>query len=126
MPTSYPTKTNPTIANYKLGILKIKDMLKLANLKFGYKLSHNLLPSNIRTICLEDSKKQTLLPQHEYNTRTRNMPNLPKASSKLYKNSFLYKGPRSVLSVETEVQNSNTLQTFISKCKQILLNDYVK
>ena len=119
-------KTNTNIAYYKLGILKIKDMLKLANLKFGYKLAHSLLPNNIRTICLEDSKKQILLPQHKYNTRTRNMPNLPKATSKLYKNSFLYKGPRSVLSVETQVQNSSTLQKFVGKCKQTLLNDYVK
>ena len=119
-------KTNTNTAYYKLGILKIKDMLTLSNLKFGYKLAHNLLPTNIKTICLEDSKKQRLLPQHKYNTRTRNMPNLPKATSKLYKNSFLYKGPRSVLSVETEVQNLSTLQMFISKCKQTLLNNYVK
>ena len=119
-------RTDINTAHYKLGILKIKDMLTLANLKFGYKLAHNLFPIKIRTICLEDSKKQILLPQHKYNTRTRNMPNLPKASSKLYKNSFLYKGPRSVLSVETEAQKSSTLQMFTSKCKQTLLNKYVK
>ena len=118
--------TDTNLAFHKLGILKIKDMLTLANLKFGYKLTHNLLPSNIRTICLEDSNKQKLLPQHKYNTRTRSIPNFPKATTKLYKNSFLYKGPRSVLSVETEVQNASTLGTFIGKCKQTLLNKYVK
>ena len=118
--------TDTNLAFHKLGILKIKDMLTLANLKFGYKLTHNLLPSNIRTICLEDSNKQKLIPQHKYNTRTRSIPNFPKATTKLYKNSFLYKGPRSVLSVETEVQKASTLGTFIGKCKQTLLNKYVK
>ena len=118
--------TDTNLAFHKLGILKIKDMLTLANLKFGYKLTHNLLPSNIRTICLEDSNKQKLLPQHKYNTRTRSIPNFPKATTKLYKNSFLYKGPRSVLSVETEIQKASTLGTFIGKCKQTLLNKYVK
>ena len=70
-------KTDINTANSKLSILRIRDMLTLANLKFGYKLAHNLLPTKIRTICLEDSKRQLQLPQHQYNTRTRNMPNLP-------------------------------------------------
>ena len=92
----------------------------------GFVTQNATLPSNIRTICLEDSNKQKLLPQHKYNTRTRSIPNFPKATTKLYKNSFLYKGPRSVLSVETEVQKASTLGIFIGKCKQTLLNKYVK
>ena len=37
-------KINSTRANKDLKILKVKDMIELANLKFGYKLLHNLLP----------------------------------------------------------------------------------
>ena len=41
----------------KLNILTIRDMLKLANLKFAYKLANNHLPLRIITICHEDSRK---------------------------------------------------------------------
>ena len=120
------TKTNIKSACKKLHILSIKDILRLANLKFGYKLAHNLLPTRITTICHEDSKKQTLLPKHHYNTRNRNVPNFPKASSKLYRDSFLYKGPRSILSIDAETQNLNTLQMFVNKCKLKLLQNYIE
>ena len=43
--------------HHTLGILNIKDLIQLANWKFGYKLSHNQLPIKTTTICLEDSKK---------------------------------------------------------------------
>ena len=72
-------KDNSFTACKKLNILNIKDMLKLVNLKFGYKLANKLLPSRIITICQEDSKKQTLLPKHQYNTRQKN-PKSPQRS----------------------------------------------
>ena len=115
-------KENPITAGKKLNILNIRDMLKLVNLKFGYKLANKLLPPRIITICQEDSKKQTLLPKHQYNTRNRNTPNLPKDASKLYRDSFLCKGPHSILSIDIDTQNSRTLSIFSNKCKAILLN----
>ena len=113
---------NPITAGKKLNILNIRNMLKLVNLKFGYKLANKLLPPRITTICQEDSKKQTLLPKHHYNTRNRNTPNLPKDASKLYRDSFLCKGPRSILSIDIDTQNFRTLSIFSNKCKAILLN----
>ena len=93
-------KENPITAGQKLNILNIRDMLKLVNLKFGYKLANKLLPPRIITICQEYNKKQTLLPKHQYNTRNRNTPNLPRDTSKLYRDSFLCKGPHSILSID--------------------------
>ena len=69
------------------------------------------------------SKKKTLLPKHQYNTRNRNTPNLPKDASKLYRDSFLYKGSHSILSIDINTQNSRTLSIFTNKCKAILLNE---
>ena len=106
----------------KLNILTIRDMLKLANLKFAYKLANNHLPPRIITICHEDSRKNTLLPKHRYNTRNRNTPNLPREANKLYRDSFLFQGPRSILSLDKTIQNSKSLPIFTKKCKTLLLN----
>ena len=110
--------------NSKLEILKIKDMLQLANWKFGYKLDHNQLPPRIITLCQEDSKNKSLLPSHQYNTRNRKTPNLPREANKLYRDSFLCKGPRSILSLDLEVQRIPNLQLFTSKCKKLLIKKY--
>ena len=115
-------KETPDNASKKLNILNIRDMLKLVNLKFGYKLANKQLPPRIITIYQEDSKKNTLLPKHQYNTRNRNTPNLPKDANKLYRESFLCQGRCSILSIDKSIQNSKTLSVFTKKCKSILLN----
>ena len=115
-------KETPHNASKMLNILNIKDMLKPVYLKFGYKLANKQLPPRIITICQEDSKKNTLLPKHQYNTRNRNTPNLPKDAYKLYRDSFLCQGPCSILSLDKTIQNSKTLLIFTKKCKSMLLN----
>ena len=40
-------RINSTRTNRDLGILTVLDMIDLANLKFGYKLLHNLLPRKV-------------------------------------------------------------------------------
>ena len=115
-------KETPLNASKRLNILTIRDMLKLVNLKFAYKLANKQLPTRIITICQEDSRKNTLLPKHHYNTRNRKTPNLPRDANKLYRDSFLFQGPRSILSVDKTIQNSKTLSIFTKKCKTLLLN----
>ena len=46
--------------NKELGILKIKDMIKLENCKFGYKLNNNLLLVKTKELCYLDSKSKSL------------------------------------------------------------------
>ena len=115
-------KETPLNASKRLNILTIRDMLKLVNLKFAYKLANKQLPTRIITICQEDSRKNTLLPKHHYNTRNRKTPNLPRVANKLYRDSFLFQGPRSILSVDKTIQNSKTFSIFTKKCKTLLLN----
>ena len=109
-----------------LGILTIKDLIQLANWKFGYKLSHNLLPTKTTSICLEDSKKSSLLPKHHYNTRNKGIPNLPNTANKSYRDSFLLRGPRSILSLDKEIQNSPNLTIFTLRCKKLLIKNQTK
>ena len=110
--------------NSKLQILKIKDMIQLANWKFGFKLANKQLPPRIITICNEDSNNKSLLPKHQYNTRNKKTPNLPKVANKLYRESFLYKGPRSILSLKPELQQTKNLKAFSTKCKKQLISNY--
>ena len=121
-----PHKKQHEGLNSKLEILKFKDMLQLANWKFGYKLDHKQLPSRIITLCQEDSKNKSLLPTHHYNTRNKKTPNLPREANKLYRDSFLCKGPRSILSLDLELQRLPHLQLFTSKCKKVLIKTYQK
>ena len=97
---SKQTKSN---LNKNLGILTIDEMIRLENMKFGYKLVHQMLPQKIVKTCYVDSKHQPLTKSHQYSTRNKSVPNLPRNMNKLYRESFLCKGPQSwlTLSVET-------------------------
>ena len=105
-----------------LQILPIDSMIVLANYRFGYKLLHNLLPKKTSEICLHDGNNKSLLPNHKYQMRSRNIPNLPKHCSNQYKSSFLCKGPRSILTLNVDVRNKPTLKSFSKACKKLLLN----
>ena len=108
--------------NAELGILNIESLITLANYKFAFKLQNGLLPPKTREICLNDSKQASLLPSHKYNMRNKLVQNLPKNVISQYKNSFLCKGPRSLLTLDVETPNTASLYTFTKVCKQQLLN----
>ena len=82
-------KNNALENKKELQVLSINSMIELANLKFGYKVLHNLLPPVTRKLCMYDSSENTLSKQHSYNTRNKRTPFFPKNASKQYKNSFL-------------------------------------
>ena len=105
-----------------LNTLTLTSLITLANYKFGYKLWHDLLPRKTSAICNYDSQRKSLLPNHHYNTRHRRVPNLPKTRHTQYLNSFLCKGPRSILSLNVETINKPNIHTFTKVCKKLLLN----
>ena len=117
-------KINSTRANKDLKILTVKDMIELANLKFDYKLLHNLLPKKVAECCRIDSKNNCLMPKHEYNTRSKQIPNLPKNMNKKYQNCYLMQGPRSLLHLNVETRLAKNLQSFMKACKEILTTKY--
>ena len=119
----YVTNKNNALENKKeLQVLSINSMIELANLKFGYKVLHNLLPPVTRKLCMFDSSENTLSKQHNYNTRNKRTPYLPKNASKQYKDSFLCRGPQSLLILNVETRMNPTLSSFVRHCKGLLLN----
>ena len=116
------TKTCKENPHSKLRILPIKSLIALANYKFGYQVQRSLLPKKIMESTLIDSRNASLLPNHEYNTRNKTVPNLPRKMTPQYQNSFLCKGPRSLLELDIETRNKSSLHTFTKACKDFLLS----
>ena len=119
----YVTNKSNALENKKeLQVLDIPSMTELSNLKFGYKVLHNLLPPVTGTLCMFDSKNKILSKQHKYDTRNKKTPYLPKNASEQYKNSFLCQRPQSLLTINVETRMNLILSSFTKHCKGLLLN----
>ena len=85
-------RTDPLKTTYKkYRILKLDDVIDLELKKFGYKLYHNSLPSNLLHELRTDYEGRTLVKQHCYNTRNKKVLNLPRFNKKYTKIAFLCK-----------------------------------
>ena len=119
----YVTNKSNALENKKeLNVLNINSMIELSNLKFGYRFLHNFLPPVTGKLCMFDSSNKILSKQHNYDTRNKKTPYLPKNASKQYKNSFLCQRPQSLLTINVETRMSLILSSFIKHCKGLLLN----
>ena len=119
----YITNRSNALENKKeLQVLDITSLIELSNLKFGYKALHNLQPSVTGKLRMFDISNKILTKQHSYDTRNKKTPYLPKNASKQYKNSFLCRGPQSLLTLKVETRLNLVLSSFINHCKGLLLN----
>ena len=105
----------------KYGILKFDKLVQLEQLKIGYKLCNNLLPTNFTAQIRLDHKDQSTSKQHSYHTRNKHIPNLLLVQKSKYKSSFLFYAIREYSAVSTEIRESRTLKSFVWKCKKYLL-----
>ena len=106
--------------NKYLGILPIHDMIMLENYKFGYKLVNKILPTKTQQLCYLDNKNENLKKKHHYNTRNKELPNLPKCMNKAYRNSFLCTGLQSFQTLPVETKSKPSLSSFAKSCKLLL------
>ena len=78
------------LQTYKdLKLLDLSQLIDLENNKLAYKIYHKQLPTRMLDIINSDSQNRTLNKDHRYNTRNKKVPNLPKANSVMYHQSFL-------------------------------------
>ena len=107
----------------KLKILNITSLVQLENYKHGYKLNNNLLPIPVAKSCTSDSTHQSIMKQHKYNTRNKHLPNVPKATNKKYRSSFLYQHIKDFEQLPNTIKNeSTTFPNFVRRCKKHILN----
>ena len=114
--------TNHTKNRSHHGILNISELVMLENYKFGFKYVNKLLPTRLIKELETDSKNKTLVKKHRYNTRNKHLPNAPTRMTPLYRRSLLYKAINNYNKLPTSIKNSRTLKSFITKCKNHLLN----
>ena len=107
-----------------LNTLTITSRLTLANYKFGYKLWHGPPTKKKQVLfCIHDSQRKIIAPKTIIIIlETGRVPNLPKTRHTQYLNSFLCKGPRSILSLNVETINKPNIHTFTKACKKLLFN----
>ena len=114
----------PTPANYtKEKMMRLDDLIRIENIKLGYKLEHSQLPKTIQNMLNTDSKEKSLVKTHPYSTRTKNVPNLPRALNKTYHTSFLVKSIKEYEKLPLELRESKTLSSFIRKAKKRMLEN---
>ena len=101
----------------ELRILSVTELIKVENLKFGYRYDKKLLPNPLVSNIELDHAETKLVKQHKYNTRNRNLPNLPTATNNKYKNSFLFNSMKSYSDLPAPTRDASSLQSFVSKIK---------
>ena len=112
----YMTNKNIALENKReLKVLDITSLIELANLNFGYKVLHKLLSPVTNKLCMFDSKNKILTKQHNYETRYKRTPYLPKNASQQYKSSFLCQGPQSLLTLNVETTMKPSLLSYTGR-----------
>ena len=102
----------------ELKILKIMELIKLQEIKTGYRLVNNQLPNKISQQLQCDANNKSLAKTHSYNTRGKNIPNLPKSKRMSYINSYLYQSIRQFMLLPLNLRNKPTVTSFINDYKR--------
>ena len=108
----------------KYGILTLEHIIDLEQKKLGYKLNHGDLPQNLEKLLLTNSLDAPLKKQHCYNTRKKQLPNLPQHKSKTYKDSFLLQGLKKYNSLDMVIKKCKTLDSFSRLVKKEAIMSY--
>ena len=104
-------------------ILSIKDLIKLEQSKLGFKVCKGLLPNKLQNCLTTDSRNNSLIKTHMYNTRHKIIPNVPKMHTSMYKNSFMHACIKEYSIMSNKITGNVTLKTFTNRCKAIYLKN---
>ena len=107
-------------------ILKLDVLIKLEEIKFGYKQTNKLLPNKLQYIVDHDPKGVTLMKKHAYNTRNKKIPNCPSGYYHKYRNSFLNKGIVSYSNLPNQLKSKETIGAVISCFKRAIFDQNKK
>ena len=109
-------ETDKTYKELKLLILD--QLIELEHNKLAYKISKCLLPNKMQEIINCDQNNQSLQKQHNYNTRQKAMPSIPRSRTKHYLKSFLCSGIRAINSLSPDLLSCINIKAFVQTCKK--------
>ena len=101
----------------KLNILPIKEIIQLELAKIGYRTLKGDLPVKILNCITTDSCSKILKKNHMYNTRQKELINLPKVLDNKYLSSFLVQSVKAVQPLLCITASSPTIHSFANKFK---------
>ena len=107
----------------KYQLLSVNQLINLHELKFGYKMCFGLLPTSLENCVKSNHMCVSNLKQHQYNTRQKNVPNLPNVKSSLYHKSILFTAIKAIAKVPGDLRDTKPFKQFVVKCKKYLLTD---
>ena len=95
-------------------------MIKIEQLKFAYGLINNILPVNLSKLVKTDHNGTDLRKTHNYQTRFKAEPNLPRTKSSNYQNSFLHENIKVISTLPTNVKHKKSLKSFTHAIKRLV------
>ena len=107
----------------KLQILTVSDMINLEQGKLGYKLCNGLLPSVLTHLMMHDFNNCTIVKNHSYKTRQKDIPNRPNVKLSLYRKSFLYQAIACYSKLDKKLRDSPTIFSFSKKLKKSMISN---
>ena len=114
--------TKPTDQVFKtMGILTFGNLIRLEQMKLGFKLCHELLPVKFAMQLKEDHRGCAMVKTHQYSTRNKNIPNRPKVTNNKYRSSFLYMAVKEYSDLSQDLKDINGLQAFVWQLKRKLI-----
>ena len=96
-------------------ILPVEQLIKLEQCKMRYKLCHTLLPKKLAKCMLTDHRDASVQKTHKYQTRHKEIPNLPQVTSSKYRLSFLFTSISEYSKLSPELKEAKNLSAFV-KC----------
>ena len=101
-------------------LLSIEEIIKLELLKIGHRLSIGTLPINLARDLKKDHLSNSLIKEHNYDTRHKCDLYLTKAKGKTYRDSFLYKCILEYNNLPRSLKSVKNLPVFVRLCKKEL------
>ena len=104
-----------------LNILSLKDLIKLENYKFGYKLCNNTLPHKIMSCATTDHRGLTLRKTHRYLTWNKLVPNTLHGKCSKYLKSIFCAGQQEFCKLSSVIKSAINITKLVRECKKHLL-----
>ena len=113
--------SDTTVDNYhSFKLLRLSDMIKIANLKHGHKVQYSHLPERILLCNKTDNNDRLLVKEHRYPTRNKGIPNLPFTDCLHYRQSFLYQSILIYQNLPLSVKSILNESLFVKRCKDLI------
>ena len=98
-------------------ILDVSQTIDMELTKLWHKYQLNLLPPKLKVVMSTDHKDKCLVKTHSYETRQKNLINLPLAKHSRYQKSFLVEGLRLYNQLSQDLLRINKYKMFCTKLK---------